>query len=1795
MTTPVQSTDFSSPSDDSPSSHLSPTSPSQSRSEEQQVANSYGAHPEAAQLPHKHHRKRHHTTKAGHAHGTHPASGDGARGADELAGWGKGGERFGGMAQAGLREGEAGQPVLSDAASGFSQQSGGSETSFYSGSTSSDDGGSDASDVEEVAQPARTAKSVDELRPRREEQVQARNIELSERDRFKQGGSKSYYGGSGQGYMRMLHALAQDDDSSSNHRRRSSGSRNPFSSRRRDLPEQQAKYPPQAVYTHNGPPIPNDPSPISPTPPSVEQDKEHDADHSTASTAEVSADEDATDSPSLSQFISPPERAAQSRSLARCPSERAVARTEDERAAASQADLSAARPPTARRRSKKPHGGKRDDLSKSSIFAIHQPIEDARRQQRAEVQASLPPIDTSVAETDEENAVASRPARPGNERTDTASTARTDRTVARRERLAEKLSEIFGLEEPEEVVAEYPCWLFRSILLEGFLYLTVGHLCFYAYLQQKEGATIRSGSLSVRGSKTRRYHKHWFVLKDSVLSWFPSSTDPYFPDGHIDLHYCVSVEPSEHHDHHFKVSTSDKKWHFSADSTASRDEWVKTLKKVVFRCQNEGESVKIAIPLETVVDVEKSSGLEFAETIRVRVYDADEGYSMDEYWLSYFKDLDGALDKINAVLADFRRAHPEGANAAAAAADSSSTHLRRALSPIEDTTRRAVVPLGETDQVKGVDGERGTVDAEKDDDHPARSKSLGERVSSVLSVGSKSSKKDVPGGPAPAKSAPPAAPASTEPTPARKSSGDSTTSAATGQLSLNTKLATIGGTAVPVEQPQQSGSSTATPVAGSVATLRPKDEVAAQGVSPLAAAAAMPLPPPVTVSAEGAPALGGVEATPRSSMDTTETSSTVSSAQSVASAPAAEPVEPEPTPAATPAPLQPAHTYPPAPSPDLPAPEEQPPRRSSTLSKLLSPATSSGRRILEVVTHPSLPGRKKKSQQPKEGEVVGGPISEEPEDVEQEEEEKDGEAQEVRRLFGLGEKEEPVEQFPAYLFRGLPIYGRVYITSTYFCFKSNVGPLTKTKMILPITDIIGVSKHRSYRLGFSGLMVVIKGHEEVFLELSSVDRRDACLAKLEQQRELVRAQRKEQAEREKADPDAPTSPADSAKQELQALLDLSSARDNCDSPLDKPHPRSEAVPGQPPIMFSSTTSDFVTFRPEEPLRFTCLTIGSRGDVQPYIALCKGLMAQGHKCKIASHGEYRKWVEGHGIEFSAVGGDPAELMQLMISHDFFTISFMKEAVGRFRGWLDDLLDSAWMGCQDTDVLIESPSAIAGYHIAEALRVPYYRAFTMPWSRTRAYPHAFAVPEVHMGGGYNYMTYTMFDQVFWRATSGQVNRWRRESLKLKPTSLEQMAQHKIPFLYNFSPVVIPPPLDWRENIHVTGYWWLDNPDDSKSKKWEPPEDLLKWLDEAKEKDKKVVFIGFGSIIIPDPLEMTRVVAEAVERAGVYAIVARGWSDRASSKGDSDDEKKKQEEMEKQQAELMDKPFIFNVKSIPHDWLFPRIHAAVHHGGAGTTGASLRAGLPTIIKPFFGDQHFYADRVSTLGIGSHIRNFNADNLSEALITAVTDEKQIERARLAGEEIRKEDGVATAIECIYRDLEYARSLIPPTTQRLTDEEAASAAEDDKKRFEDDADSDHDEKKQATKDDDSKGIASGTPAKSRSRSRTPERQQRNDPSSPQTESRTTSSDEGWDVMSRGSAADASASWEKDSASRASSVGRSREASGPASPAGVMHDQGEERKGGKGDEGDAEAEPQSGMTARLLSMLGKSSSKSAAH
>jgi sterol 3beta-glucosyltransferase len=324
-------------------------------------------------------------------------------------------------------------------------------------------------------------------------------------------------------------------------------------------------------------------------------------------------------------------------------------------------------------------------------------------------------------------------------------------------------------------------------------------------------------------------------------------------------------------------------------------------------------------------------------------------------------------------------------------------------------------------------------------------------------------------------------------------------------------------------------------------------------------------------------------------------------------------------------------------------------------------------------------------------------------------------------------------------------------------------------------------------------------------------------------------------------------------------------------------------------------------------------------------------------------------------------------------------------------------------------------MAGIHIAEALQIPYFRAFTMPWTRTRAYPHAFAVPEAKLGGTYNFLTYQMIDVVFWKGIAGAVNRWRIKDLKLGPTSLNALHIHKVPFLYCFSPTVVPPPLDYSDWIRVTGYWFLDEGHD-----YVPPKELLDFIAKARKDGKKLVYVGFGSILVDDPSAMTRAVVEAVKKADVRCVLAKGWSERETTtvKSVAEPGKKKDEEVEIPDT-------IIQIKATPHDWLFPQMDCVAHHGGSGTTGASLRAGVPTIAKPFFGDQFFFGRRIEDLGVGICLKKLNSTILGRAMWEATNSDRMIRRAKYIGERIRAEDGVAVGIGALYRDLDYARSLI--------------------------------------------------------------------------------------------------------------------------------------------------------------------------
>lgn len=167
---------------------------------------------------------------------------------------------------------------------------------------------------------------------------------------------------------------------------------------------------------------------------------------------------------------------------------------------------------------------------------------------------------------------------------------------------------------------------------------------------------LKSGTLNKKAQRTKRWIKHWFVLKNDALSWYQSSSDPYFPHGIVDLRYAVSCDPNG--EKSIRLRTNQKTIHLAADSSGSREEWVKAIRKVIFKAQNMGDSVKIAIPYSTILDVEKSSAMDFSETIEVKVLDKEELLSVDSYFFAYFHDLPEALDKIRDAVRAHRALQP---------------------------------------------------------------------------------------------------------------------------------------------------------------------------------------------------------------------------------------------------------------------------------------------------------------------------------------------------------------------------------------------------------------------------------------------------------------------------------------------------------------------------------------------------------------------------------------------------------------------------------------------------------------------------------------------------------------------------------------------------------------------------------------------------------------------------------------------------------------------------------------------------------------------------------------------------------------------------------------------------------------------------------------------------------------------------------------------------------------------------------------------------------------------------------
>jgi sterol 3beta-glucosyltransferase len=417
------------------------------------------------------------------------------------------------------------------------------------------------------------------------------------------------------------------------------------------------------------------------------------------------------------------------------------------------------------------------------------------------------------------------------------------------------------------------------------------------------------------------------------------------------------------------------------------------------------------------------------------------------------------------------------------------------------------------------------------------------------------------------------------------------------------------------------------------------------------------------------------------------------------------------------------------------------------------------------------------------------------------------------------------------------------------------------------------------------------------------------------------------------------------------------------------------------------------------MRVCILTLGSRGDVQPYVALARGLDAAGYSTALLADPSFRSFIEGAGVEWrSFETGDPRALLHSEQGRDLVRsmanpIRLVREMARLLEPLLEKGYTEACQNTQDADAILVAPTALP---LAQALRdsrgVPFAGAFLQPAHATREFaswilpdpprwlPFRGALCRASQRVGWGLM-FRVIGRAFDRA------RERVFGLPPAPNPFVAMGRERWPTLYGFSSSVIPRPADWGPEIALTGYWFLD-----RDTRWQPPAALEAFLAAG----PPPICVGFGSMPSPDPSALAREVVRALGVAGQRGLLLSGWGALAG-------------------VELPET--VFALEGAPHDWLFPRVAAVVHHGGAGTTSAALRAGVPSLVVPFMADQRFWGERVAALGAGPGPfprRKLDAQRFGAALRALVGNPRHREGAQRAAAALASEDGVARAVAAL-------------------------------------------------------------------------------------------------------------------------------------------------------------------------------------
>ena len=432
-------------------------------------------------------------------------------------------------------------------------------------------------------------------------------------------------------------------------------------------------------------------------------------------------------------------------------------------------------------------------------------------------------------------------------------------------------------------------------------------------------------------------------------------------------------------------------------------------------------------------------------------------------------------------------------------------------------------------------------------------------------------------------------------------------------------------------------------------------------------------------------------------------------------------------------------------------------------------------------------------------------------------------------------------------------------------------------------------------------------------------------------------------------------------------------------------------------------------------RIRLISVGSRGDLQPYLAILLELQHRGHQVTLIGSLNFQAVAESHAVPFLPLPGDFTTLLNSEAG-----LALMQGKPVRLisDALLRELLETAHASMEGTDLLLVSPLCLWGYHLAEATGCRLVVLSPVPIMATGDFPFLGfpASPPSKTGGRtrrrlrrrLNRISYRLVSLLKWRQDSRVIQAFRRERLGLKPLpwggaqSRRTPPAHLVdpPVLHLISCQVLPRPVDWKASASLTGFCFLEPRSADGAilpTPYSPDRDLTAFL----ENGPAPFYAGFGSMITRDPEALAAGVVEASQLAGARLILSPGWGrvvPRAALPAD-----------------------VFLLEECPHSWLFPRVQAAIHHGGAGTTATTLRYGIPSTVVAFFADQPAWGRMLERLGVSPathRLKSLNAEALAASIRALASEPRFRKRAQELQRCLAGEDGVACTVNAIEATL---------------------------------------------------------------------------------------------------------------------------------------------------------------------------------